>query len=109
MVSPQAQAPLVDHSVVIQNGRIIDVLPRSSCEQRYTAKMTRDLEDHVLMPGLVNAHTHNGMTFLRGIADDTPLMVWLQEHIWPREAKHAGPAFVKGGCQLAMAEMIKGG
>ena len=68
-----------------------------------------DLPDHVLMPGLVNAHVHSAMTLLRGIADDVPLAPWLQDHIWPREAAHVSDDFVFDGTLLAAYEMLKGG
>ena len=68
-----------------------------------------DLSEHALIPGLVNAHTHNPMTLLRGLADDLPLMTWLQQHIWPVEAKVIGPEFVRDGVELAIAEMLRGG
>ncbi len=61
------------------------------------------------MPGLVNAHTHNPMTLMRGLADDLPLMRWLQDHIWPAEAKAISPEFVRDGVELAIAEMLRGG
>jgi len=62
-----------------------------------------------VMPGLVNAHTHAAMTLLRGLADDTPLARWLEEHIWPAETKHVSREFVRDGTLLACAEMIRGG
>jgi 5-methylthioadenosine/S-adenosylhomocysteine deaminase len=62
-----------------------------------------------LIPGLVNAHTHNPMTLMRGIADDLPLMTWLQQHIWPAEARAIGPEYVRDGVELAIAEMLRGG
>ncbi len=61
------------------------------------------------MPGLVNAHVHNPMTLMRGLADDLPLMRWLKEHVWPAEARVLGPEFVRDGIELAIAEMIRGG
>jgi 5-methylthioadenosine/S-adenosylhomocysteine deaminase len=67
------------------------------------------LEDHVLMPGLVNAHTHAAMSLLRGLADDLPLMRWLEEHVWPAERKHVSRDFVRDGTLLACAEMLRGG
>jgi len=67
------------------------------------------LDEHALIPGLVNAHVHNPMTLMRGLADDLPLMRWLQEHIWPAEAKAIGPEFVRDGIELAIAEMLRGG
>jgi 5-methylthioadenosine/S-adenosylhomocysteine deaminase len=68
-----------------------------------------DLPDHILMPGLVNAHVHSAMTLMRGIADDVPLEAWLQDHIWPREAAHGSDEFVFDGTLLAAYEMLKGG
>ncbi len=68
-----------------------------------------DLPGHALIPGLVNAHTHAAMALMRGVADDLPLMRWLQEHVWPIEAKHASAQFVKDGTLLACAEMLRGG
>jgi 5-methylthioadenosine/S-adenosylhomocysteine deaminase len=68
-----------------------------------------NLDQHVLMPGLINAHTHASMTLLRGLADDLPLMTWLQDHIWPAEARWVNPDFVRDGTLLAIAEMLRGG
>ncbi len=67
------------------------------------------LPDHVLMPGLVNAHTHAAMTLLRGFADDVPLMTWLRQRIWPVEGRWVDPDFVTDGTRLAAAEMLRGG
>ena len=67
------------------------------------------LDQHAVLPGLVNVHTHAAMSLLRGIADDLPLMDWLQNHIWPAEGTHVGPAFCEDGARLAFAEMIRGG
>ena len=63
----------------------------------------------MLIPGLVNAHTHSAMTLLRGIADDVPLKPWLEQHIWPREGRFVSPEFVFDGTLLAAAEMLRGG
>ncbi len=68
-----------------------------------------DLPQHILMPGLVNAHVHAAMSLLRGIADDAPLDIWLKAHIWPREAQHVSDEFVFDGTVLAAYEMLKGG
>ncbi|MGZ5700161.1 MAG: amidohydrolase family protein, partial [Burkholderiales bacterium] len=67
------------------------------------------LDDHVVIPGLVNLHTHAAMTLLRGLADDKALMDWLRNHIWPVEARMVSPAFVHDGTLLACAEMLRGG
>jgi 5-methylthioadenosine/S-adenosylhomocysteine deaminase len=68
-----------------------------------------DLPEHVLIPGLVNAHTHAAMALLRGFADDLPLMRWLEERVWPAELRHLSPRFVRDGTALACAEMLRGG
>ncbi len=98
-----------DHAVAIDDGRILDLLPSGEARTRYRARTVRELPDHVLIPGLVNAHTHAAMTLLRGLADDLPLMRWLKEHIWPAEARWVGTEFTHDGTQLAMAEMLRGG
>ncbi len=100
---------LVDHAVAISNGAIVGLLPTAEARQRFRARETVARPGSVLIPGLVNAHTHNPMTLLRGIADDLPLMVWLQEHIWPIEGEVIGPEFVADGVTLAVAEMLRGG
>ncbi len=64
---------------------------------------------HALIPGLVNAHTHAAMCLMRGMSDDLPLMTWLEEHIWPNEARVVSPQYVRDGTELAIAEMIRGG
>jgi len=97
------------HSLVIDSGKIIDLLPTDFAKQKYQGTTTENLEDHALLPGLINCHTHAAMTLVRGIADDLPLMDWLQNHIWPLEQKWMSEAFVKDGTDLAIAEMILGG
>lgn len=100
---------LENHAVAINAGAIVKVLPRDDASKKYMPRERVDLPEHALIPGLVNAHTHNPMTLLRGLADDLPLMAWLQEHIWPVEAKVIGPEFVRDGVELAIAEMLRGG
>ncbi len=85
------------------------MLPTDLANQKYQGTTTENLEDHALLPGLINCHTHAAMTLMRGIADDVPLMNWLQNHIWPLEQKWMSEAFVKDGTDLAIAEMILGG
>jgi 5-methylthioadenosine/S-adenosylhomocysteine deaminase len=96
-------------SVAIQGGAIVAVGPTQEIARRYTAKQKIDRPNSILMPGLVNTHTHAAMSLMRGIADDLPLMEWLQKYIFPAEAKNVSPAFVKDGTNLAMAEMIRSG
>ena len=97
------------YSLAIDGGKIIDLLPTELARQKYWGAITENLQDHALLPGLINCHTHAAMTLMRGIADDLPLMEWLQQHIWPLEQKWMSEAFVKDGTDLAIAEMIRGG
>jgi len=97
------------HSLVIDKGLIVDLLPTVQANQKYQAKLTEEFLDHALLPGLVNCHTHAAMSLMRGIADDLPLMEWLQQHIWPLEKQWMNADFVKDGSDLAIAEMILGG
>lgn len=100
---------LEDQAVAVDGDRIVAVLPVREARARYAPRERVELPEHALIPGLVNAHTHNPMTLMRGLADDLPLMRWLQEHIWPAEAKFMGPEFVRDGIELAVAEMLRGG
>lgn len=97
------------HAVAVHDGEIVAVLPVEQARQRYQAGERLKLPGHALLPGLINSHVHNPMTLLRGLADDTPLMTWLHEHIWPTEARFVGPEFVRDGVELAIAEMLRGG
>jgi 5-methylthioadenosine/S-adenosylhomocysteine deaminase len=100
---------LDQHAVVVRDGGIVALTPTEVARETYTSKATVDLPSHVLMPGLINLHTHAAMTLMRGLADDLPLMQWLNEHIWPAESKHVSPEFVYDGTLLACAEMLRGG
>jgi len=107
-VEPHAVV-LDDHAVAVHRGEIVAVLPIANARLRFAPAETVSRPHSAVLPGLVNAHTHNPMTLLRGIADDLPLKVWLQEHIWPIEGAVIGPEFVADGITLALAEMIRGG
>ncbi len=102
-------AVLEDHTLVVNAGRIVALLPTHEARERYQPSQHKSLPHHVLIPGLVNAHTHAAMSLLRGIADDRPLREWLQDHIWPLEQKWVNDAFIRDGVDLALAEMIRGG
>lgn len=104
-----AGAVLERHAVVVQAGRIEAVLPAAQAAERYPGCARIDLPGHALIPGLVNTHTHAAMALMRGFADDLPLMRWLEEHVWPVEAKQVSAEFVKDGSLLACAEMLRGG
>ncbi len=100
---------LAKHSLAIADGRIAALLPRTEAEAQIDATRTLDLPGHVLIPGLINAHTHSPMSLLRGLADDLPLMTWLHEHIWPAEGRWVDQEFVADGTRLALLEMLRGG
>ena len=104
-----AHTVLENHALVIDEGKIVAILPSSQANEQYSAKHLQKLDDHILIPGLINTHTHASMSLMRGIADDLPLMEWLQNHIWPAEAKWVSEEFVFEGTQLAIAESIKSG
>ncbi|MDU4249123.1 TRZ/ATZ family hydrolase [Pseudomonas sp.] len=99
---------LRDHGLGIRDGRIALLAPRAEA-LRHPATETRELPGMLLSPGLINAHGHAAMSLFRGLADDLALMTWLQEHIWPAEAKWVGEDFVRDGTELAIAEQLKGG
>ena len=104
-----ARAVLPDHAVAITGGRIVAVLPTSEARSRFSPQRHITLAEHALIPGLVNLHTHAGMTLMRGLADDLALMDWLNHHIWPAEMRHVSDEFAYDGTQLACAEMLRGG
>ncbi len=97
------------YSLAIHAGKIVDLLPTEPAKQKYHSDNMVELNTHALLAGFVNAHTHAAMTLMRGIADDLPLMDWLQNHIWPIEQKWMSEEFVRDGTDLAIAEMVRGG
>lgn len=116
LVMPSALVPiepagvvLLDHALAVDAGRIVDVLPAHDARSRYAPRETRELPGHAVIPGLVNLHTHAAMSLLRGLADDLPLMDWLQHHIWPAEAAHVSRTFCVDGVNLSASEFIRGG
>lgn len=96
------------HALGVRDGRIALIAKREEA-LRWPAAEVRELPGMLLSPGLVNAHGHAAMSLFRGMADDLPLMTWLEQHIWPAEAKWVDEAFVRDGTELAIAEQIKGG
>jgi 5-methylthioadenosine/S-adenosylhomocysteine deaminase len=99
---------LLEHGLGIRDGRIALIAPRAEA-LKHNALQTLELPGRLITPGLVNAHGHAAMTLFRGLADDLPLMTWLEQHIWPAEAKWVNEQFVQDGTELAIAEMLKGG
>ncbi len=104
-----ANTVLEDHAIAINDGRILTILPAAEAEAQFRPGVHLRRDRHVLMPGLINAHTHAAMSLMRGLADDLPLMDWLNNHIWPAESRWVNPEFVHDGSLLACAEMIKSG
>jgi len=102
--------PCLDHhSIAIHEDRIVAVVPTEQANSTYRATVERDFNEHALMPGLINAHTHAAMSLFRGLSDDIALMDWLQNHIWPAESKWVNEDFVLCGTELAIAEMLRSG
>ncbi|HEY3289545.1 MAG TPA: amidohydrolase family protein, partial [Anaerolineae bacterium] len=96
-------------AVAVQDDKIVAVGSSSDINAQYKALRTIECTHHVIMPGLINAHTHVPMTLLRGLADDLRLDVWLYGYMLPVERNFVSPEFVTLGAQLACAEMIRSG
>ncbi len=95
--------------VAVHAEKIVEVLPKAEALLKYQAKQHLCLDGQILLPGFINLHTHAAMSLMRGLADDQPLMTWLNQHIWPVEAELMSEEFVYDGSLLAAAEMLMGG
>ncbi|MBT8094050.1 MAG: amidohydrolase [Gammaproteobacteria bacterium] len=104
-----SQDIIEDGAIAIDDGVILAVGPAADIESRYEAREVLDGGRRVVMPGLVNGHSHAAMTLLRGVADDLALMDWLQNYIFPAEVEFVDAEFVRIGTELACWEMIRGG
>ena len=100
---------LKDHGIVVNDGRIIDLLPLADAREKYQPSAFVEKPNHVLIPGFVNVHTHAAMSLMRGMADDMPLESWLKDGIWPAEKRWVSAEMVRDGTELAIAEMIASG
>ena len=100
---------LEGHAVIVTDGKITGLLPLETALEKYQPSVLIERPEHVLIPGLVNAHTHAAMTLLRGLADDLPLETWLRDGIWPAEKRWVSAEMVRDGTELAIAEMISAG
>ena len=107
MDSSKTQVP--SGAVAVRGQKILEVGPETELRARYESSSTIDCHGKVLMPGLVNAHTHVPMTLLRGLADDLRLDVWLMGYMMPVEREFVSPQFVRLGTSLACAELIRSG
>ncbi|AJQ96452.1 TRZ/ATZ family hydrolase [Gynuella sunshinyii] len=110
IVTVNAQREVLEnHALVIDQQKIKAILPADEVRQQFEAGEEFNLGDSVLMPGLVNTHGHAAMTMFRGMADDLPLMTWLNDHMWPAEGKWVSEQFVADGTRIAIGEMIRCG
>ena len=100
---------LEHHAVAVSDGRVSAVLPVAEAHASFQPSVLVERPQHVLIPGLINAHTHAAMTLFRGLADDMPLEAWLHEGIWPAERRWVSAEMVRDGAELAIAEMLRGG
>jgi 5-methylthioadenosine/S-adenosylhomocysteine deaminase len=100
---------LTDHAVIINDGRLIEILPAIKARASYQPGSLVERPGHVLIPGLINTHTHAAMCLFRGLADDEPLEKWLNESIWPVEKRWLSAEMVRDGTELAVAEMLRRG
>jgi 5-methylthioadenosine/S-adenosylhomocysteine deaminase len=104
-----ARAIYQDGSVAIRGDSIVAAGPRAEIESRYRAPQVTDAQDHLVLPGFINGHTHVPMTLFRGLHDDVTLNDWLYKYIFPAEAKNVNEQFVRWGTRLAAAEQIRAG
>ncbi|HZF26309.1 MAG TPA: amidohydrolase [Steroidobacteraceae bacterium] len=110
VVTMNGDAPVLQKgAVVIDKGAIVAVGPAAELAAKYKARETLPGKDRIVLPGLINGHTHAAMTLLRGIADDRELIDWLTHYIFPTEVRFVDPEFVRIGTELACWEMIRGG
>jgi len=100
---------LEDHSLVVDGENIVAILPRAEALTKFPNARHQDYPSHAIIPGFINAHTHSAMSLFRGLADDIPLMDWLNNHIWPAEAQWVNQQFTRDGSELAIAEMLLSG
>ncbi len=96
-------------AVAIKNGKIVAVGSENEIVVSYQGEKNIDGNGKLALPGLINTHTHAAMVYFRGLADDLPLKEWLENYIWPAEAKYVNPDFIRKAIRLACLEMLKGG
>ncbi|MEX2122821.1 MAG: amidohydrolase [Woeseia sp.] len=96
-------------AVAIDEGVIVAIGPADDIDAQYSAQERLQGDNHVVLPGLINGHSHAAMTLLRGVADDLELMTWLNDYIFPAEVEFVDAEFVRIGTELACWEMIRGG
>lgn len=100
---------LRDHCIAIRGNKIAGIFSQDQAEESVEAAEKIELGEHALLPGFINAHGHASMALMRGIADDVPLLEWLEDAIWPLEGQFVSEDFVLDGARLAIAEMLRSG
>lgn len=100
---------LENHALAVKDGNIVGILPSKEAEETWQSDKVLHFNEHALLPGFINSHTHIAMNIFRGLADDLDLMDWLNNYIWPAEGKWVSHDLVYDASQLAIAEMIRGG
>lgn len=98
-----------DGAVAVKGSAILDAGTYKEISQKYQSSNVLKGENRVVLPGLINTHTHAAMVYFRGIADDMPLTEWLNKHIWPAENRWLSPQFISDAIELACLEMLRGG
>ncbi|MCK5511309.1 MAG: amidohydrolase family protein [Thermodesulfovibrionia bacterium] len=110
VLTMEGDLPVIkDGAVAVAGTKIIDTGTFNGISKRYSSEKILDGKDKVVLPGLINTHTHAAMVYFRGIADDLPLQEWLEKHIWPNEMKWLTAEFVNDAVELACLEMLKAG
>lgn len=110
VVTMDASGTVIENgAVAVRRDHIVAVGRAADIDSKYKAERVIDATSRVVMPGLINTHTHVPMGMFRGIADDLVLMEWLQKYIFPAEAKNVDEQFVRWGAKLGCLEMIEGG
>jgi 5-methylthioadenosine/S-adenosylhomocysteine deaminase len=104
-----ARRVIDEGGIAVTGGRIVAIGPRAEIKKDYTSRQVIHADGKLIVPGLINGHTHIPMTLFRGLADDIDLREWLTKYIFPAEAKNVSEEFVRAGTRLGLAEMIRGG
>jgi 5-methylthioadenosine/S-adenosylhomocysteine deaminase len=105
----QQRTVLVDGAIAVRDGAIVAVGPRDVVGAEHQATRVIEASDTLIIPGLIDAHTHMPMTLFRGLADNLPLHTWLEKHIWPAERRFIHPETVRWGSRLGVAELLRSG
>lgn len=110
IITCEAGEPILnDHALAVKNGKIHALLPSHTARERYSTVRQYTYASHALLPGFINSHTHLPMSIFRGLADDLPLLEWLNHHIWPAEGKWLDEELVYDATLLALAEVLRSG